>query len=148
MNPRLVDLLSQYMTKMGSITQDTKTLLGRMYKYIDKQDQVKTASVAAHRDRADALAYKMSQTRLPSGAPLIEGHEIVKQASLMLSDHDQTLNVLEMVLNSVVEDHTKHAAVEPGYPYSIPATGKEAEDKLSADDWLVSTVLGPNALHG
>jgi hypothetical protein len=140
-DPKLVDLLSQYMTKMGSVAKDTKTTLSKMYHYIDRQDMAKVASVSSHRDRAGELAQKMSATRLPSGSPIIEGYETIKQASLMLSDHDQALNVLDMVLDVITKDHAKHASVEPGYPCS-PQTDKE----LSADDWLVSQVLGSGSL--
>jgi hypothetical protein len=139
----LVDLLSQYMTKMGSVTEDTKTILSRMYRHIDRQDQTKVASVAAQKDRAGVLAHKLSTTRLISGAPLIEGYESIKQAAVMLSDHDQALNVLDMVLDSVAASTVKHASVEPGYPCNAPVDA----DKLSADDWLVSQVLGPQALN-
>jgi hypothetical protein len=132
------------MTKMGSVSKDTKTLLQRAYRYIDRQDQEKVASVSLHRDRAGVIAHKMSTTRLPSGSPLIEGYDTIKQASLMLSDHDQALNVLDMVLDAVTKDQAKHASVEPGYAVSRP---EGSEDKMSADEWLVSQILGPGALN-
>jgi hypothetical protein len=143
MDTVLVDLLSQYMTKMGGIVTDIKPMLGKMYQSIDRRDQEKVASISQHKDRAGALAQKMSSTRLLSGVPLIEGYDTIKQAALMLSDHDQALNVLDMVLDSIARDHTKQASAEPGHP--CPAVKADA-DSLSANEWLVSEVLGPGAV--
>jgi hypothetical protein len=130
------------MTKMGGVAEDTKSVLSRMYRHIDLRDQAKVASISQHKDRAGALAQKMSATRLLSGSPLIEGYDTIKQAALMLSDHDQALNILDMVLDAVAGDRTKSASAEPGYP----CDPRKEEEELSADQWLVSTVLGPGSL--
>jgi hypothetical protein len=142
---KLVDMLSLFMEKTGSAMQDVRSLTGRMYKAIDQRDQQKVASVSAHRDRAGALALKLSETRLPSGAPFIEGYDQVKQASALLEDHDKALDVFEMVLDLCNTDHSKVAAVEPGYP--ISASTNKTEDDMTADEWLVYKTLGPNAIN-
>jgi hypothetical protein len=140
---KLVDMLSQFMTKTGSALQDVKTLTTRMYQTLDKRDQEKVASISAHRDRAGALAHKLSETRMVSGASFIEGYDAIKQASIMLGDHNKALDLFEMVLDACAADSTKLAAVEPGYPY---ASTQHKDEDLSADDYLVYKMLGPEAL--
>jgi hypothetical protein len=135
MDPKLVTLLAGYMEKTGSISVDVRNLLDRMYRHIDRQDTAKTASVAALVDKAGTLAQKMAGIRMLSGQPLIEGYEMVKQASAMMIDHDQALQLLDMVLDTINLDRQKQASLEPGR--ACP-TGSKNSDDLSAIDGLMA----------
>jgi hypothetical protein len=143
LDKKLVDMLSLFMTKVGSITNASKAFNNHASRMMDKEDQQKVASASAHRDRAEFLAHKLSETRLPSGATFIEGFEQIKQASFMLGDHDKALDIFEMVLDACSKDKAKSAAIEPGYPYSVP---EYKESEMSADDYLIYKTLGPNAI--
>jgi len=125
MDPKLVTMLANYMEKTGSVSADTRTLVDRMYRYIQRQDDAKTASVAAIQDRSGMIAQKMAAIRMLSGQSLIEGYEMIKEAAAMMSDHDQALQLLDMVLDSFVVDHQKQASLEPGRPAASLATGEE-----------------------
>jgi len=141
MDPKLVSMLADYMEKTGSISADTRSLVARMYGHIEKQDSVKTASVAALQDKAGTIAQKMAGIRMLSGQPLIDGYEMVKEASAMMADHDQSLQLLDMVLDSFVIDRQKQASLEPGRPASkTGGTGEEqsAIDGLMADCGITS----------
>jgi len=135
MDPKLVTMLANYMEKTGSVSADTRTLVDRMYRYIQRQDDAKTASVAAIQDRSGMIAQKMAAIRMLSGQPLIEGYEMIKEAASMMSDHDQALQLLDMVLDSFVVDRQKQASLEPGRPAASQATGEEqtAIEGLMAD---------------
>ncbi|HBT77514.1 MAG TPA: hypothetical protein DEB39_11480 [Planctomycetaceae bacterium] len=135
MDPKLVTLLADYMEKTGSISADTRNLVDRMYRHIDRQDTAKTASIAALTDKAGELAQKMTGIRMLSGQPLIEGYEMVKQAAAMMIDHDQALQLLDMVLDTINLDRQKQASLEPGR--ACPSTSKNA-DELSAIDGLMA----------
>ena len=133
MDPKLVTMLADYMEKTGSVSAETRDLVDRMYRYMDRQDHAKTASVAAIKDRAGELAQKMTGIRLMTGQPLIEGYEMVKQAADMMSDHDQALDLMTMILDSMQTDHHKQAGIEPGR--AVP--GSESRE-LSAIEQLMS----------
>ena len=134
MDPKLVTMLADYMEKTGAISAETRYLLDRMDKMIERQDREKTASVSAIKDRAGAIAQKMAGIRLMSGHPLIEGHDLVKQAMTMMTDHDQALSLIEIILNSMQLDHRKQAGLEPGRGVPAPKTGeRSAIEELMAD---------------
>ena len=133
MDPKLVAMLADYMEKTGSVSAETRDLVERMYRHIEKQDSVKTASVAILNDRAGAIAQKLASTRLPSGSPLIDGYEEIKQASAMLSKHDEALNLVSMVLDAVQQDRTKVASLEPGRPVDSSKRTLTAKEQLYAD---------------
>ena len=133
MDPKLVAMLADYMEKTGSVSAETRDLVDRMYKHIEKQDSVKTASVAILKDRAGAVAHKLASTRLPSGSMLIEGYEEIKQAEAMLSQHDQALDLVTMVLDAVQQDRAKVASLEPGRPVDSPKRAMTAKEQLYAD---------------
>jgi len=133
-DPKLVTMLADYMEKTGSISAETRVLVDRMDKMIERQDREKTASVSAIRDRAGAIAQKMTGIRLMTGQPLIDGYDMVKQAMAMMTDHDQALDLMEMVLDSMQLDHRKQAGLEPGRGVSAPKTEeRSAIDELMAD---------------
>jgi len=113
MDPILVSMVTQYMTKTGSIAAESRDLFARMSKYIDGQDTAKTASISANRDEAKRLAHRMSETRL-SGIPLIEGYAQVKDASGMLSSHEGALKAFDLILNVLQQAPQKSASLEPG----------------------------------
>ena len=138
MDPKIVSLLADYLEKTGSVSADTRDLLDRMSKYIDKQDQVKTASLAAMKDRAGPLAQKMAGVRMLSGQPLIDGYEMVKVAEAMMTDHDEALSLLDMVLDAVRDDRMKQAALEPGRPFgsALPAHDLTAGEQLYVDNGI------------
>ena len=138
MDPKIVSLLADYLEKTGSVSADTRDLLDRMSRYMDKQDQVKTASLAAVKDRAGPLAQKMADVRMLSGQPLIEGYELVKQAEAMMTDHDEALTLLDMVLEAVQNDRMKHAALEPGRPSgsALPSQNLTAGEQLYVDNGI------------
>ncbi len=133
MDPKLVTMLADYMEKTGSISADTRNLVDRMYRHIEKQDDAKTASVAALRDRAGAIAQKMAGIRMLTGQPLIEGYEMIKEAASMMGEHEQSLELLDMVLESFVQDRQKQASLEPGRP-----AAKTADAEPSAIDGLMA----------
>jgi len=137
-DPKLVTMLADYMEKTGSISAETRHLVDRMYRMIERQDQEKTASVSAIKDRALEIAKKMAGTRLMTGHPLIEGYDSVKQAMTMMTDHDKSLNLITMILDTMQEDHGKHAGLEPGYGVPTPK-GEElsAIEGLMADCGIV-----------
>ena len=114
MDPKLVTMLANYMEKTGSLSADTRDIVDRMYRHIEKQDDVKTASVAALTDKAGVIAQKMAGIRMLTGQPLIEGYEMIKTASDMMIDHEQSLELLDMVLDSFALDRQKQASLEPG----------------------------------
>jgi hypothetical protein len=130
--------LADYLEKTGSVSADTRDLLDRMSRYIDKQDHAKTASIAATKDRAGSLAQKMAGFLMLSGAPLIEGYEMVKQAEAMMTSHDEALELLDMVLDSMKDDRLKHAALEPGRPSgsAVPAHALTAGEQLYVDNGI------------
>lgn len=128
-------MLANYMEKTGSISVDTRDLVDRMYKRIEKQDTEKTASVAALTDKAGVLAQKMAGMRMLTGQPLIEGYEMIKTASDMMIDHEQSLELLDMVLDSFALDRQKQASLEPGR--ACDAT-KTASENLSAIEGLMA----------
>lgn len=136
MDPKLVAMLADYMEKTGGISADTRNLVDRMYRHIEKQDGAKTASIAALRDKAGALAQKMAGIRMLSGQPLIEGYEMVKEASAMMSDHDEALQLLDMVLDSFETDRRKQANLEPGR--ACESVAKTASGNMSAIDELMA----------
>jgi len=80
----------------------------------------KTASVSAIKDRALEIAKKMAGIRRMTGHPLIEGYDMVKKAMTMMTDHDKSLNLITMILDTMQEDHGKHAGLEPGYGVPAP----------------------------
>ena len=134
MDPKLVTMLADYMEKTGSISAETRSLVDRMDKVIERQDREKTASVSTIRDRAGAIAQKMTGIRLMTGQPLIDGYDMVKQAMAMMTDHDQALDLMEMVLDSMQLDHRKQAGLEPGRGVPAPKTEeRSAIDELMAD---------------
>lgn len=134
MDPKLVGMLADYMEKTGSISAETRDLVARMYRVIERQDGEKTASLGAMKDCAGALARKMADIRLMTGRPLIDGYEMIKQAADMMSDHEQALVLLDMVLDSMQEDHHKQADLEPGKAVGSPHAGeRSAIDELMAD---------------
>jgi hypothetical protein len=133
MDPKIVTLLANYMTKTGSISADTRSLVDRMYRYIEKQDHAKTASIATVKDHGSAIAQKMADVRLSSGQPLIAGAEMIKEAQVMLSDHDEALTLFDMVLDSFVQDRQKQASLDPGRP-----TAKTTDRELSAIEGLMA----------
>jgi hypothetical protein len=113
------------MEKTGSVSADTRSLLERMYKHIDKQDNAKTASAVALKDQAGEIAQKMAGITMLSGQPLIDGYEMVKEAQTMMSDHDGSLELLGMVLDAVKNDRAKQAGLEPGRAYGSSTQGQE-----------------------
>ncbi len=134
MDPKLVGMLADYMEKTGSISAETRDLVARMYRVIERQDGEKTASVGALKDRAGELAQKMAGIRLMTGQPLIDGYEMIKQAASMMSDHEQALVLLDMVLDSMQTDHRKQANLEPGKAVGVPQnTNRSAVEELMAD---------------
>ena len=138
MDPKLVTMLADYMEKTGGISAETRHLVDRMYRMIERQDQEKTASVSAIKDRAVEIAKKMAGIRLMTGKPLIEGYDMVKQAMTMMTDHDQSLHLITMILDSMQEDHRKQAGLEPGRGIPAPK-GEEpsAIEGLMADCGIV-----------
>ncbi|MCL2624241.1 MAG: hypothetical protein FWD31_11305 [Planctomycetaceae bacterium] len=138
MDPKLVTMLADYMEKTGSISAETRHLVDRMYRMIERQDQEKTASVSAIKDRAVEIAKKMAGIRLMAGKPLIEGYDMVKQAMTMMTDHNESLHLMTMILDAMQEDHRKQAALEPGR--GVPAPKEEepsAIEGLMADCGIV-----------
>jgi len=137
-DPKLVHLLANYLEKTGSVSADTRDLLDRMSRYIDKQDHAKTASVAATKDRAGALAQKMAGIQMLSGAPLIEGYEMVKQAEAMMTDHNDALDLMELVLDAMKDDRLKQAELEPGRPAgsAMPNGNLTANEQLYVDNGI------------
>lgn len=134
MDPKLVGMLADYMEKTGSISAETRDLVARMYRVIERQDGEKTASLSALKDRAGALAQKMANVRLMTGQPLIDGYEMIKQAAGMMAEHEQALVLLDMVLDSMQNDHRKQASLEPGKAVGTPQGGnRSAIDDLMAD---------------
>ena len=137
MNPEIVSMISDYMTKTGSYSAEARSLLGRYDNLVNKQDMAKTASVAAHRETAEKLAFRLSEDTLPSDASFIGGKDMIKHATAMLNDHGDALEVLNLVLNAVKLDQQKTASIEPGRPATsgktASATGKDALSTLIAD---------------
>ena len=133
MDPNIVTMLANYMEKTGSLSAETRSLVDRMYRHIEKQDHAKTASLAALKDRSGALARKMAGIRMLTGQPLIEGEEKIKEAATMISEHDQALELFDMVLDSFVQDRRKQASLEPGRPAST-----NAEKEPSAIEGLMA----------
>ena len=135
MDPKLVTMLAGYMEKTGSLSAETRDMIDRMYRHIEKQDGEKTASVAMLTDKAGALAQKMAGMRMLTGQPLIEGYEMIKTASDMMIDHEQSLELLEMVLDSFALDRQKQASLEPGRACDPTKT---ASENLSAIEGLMA----------
>ena len=136
MDPTLVSMISSFLEKTGSVSAESQKLFDRMGKYIDQQDNTKTASVSANRDEAVRLAQRMSDTRLYSGVALIEGREQVKQASTLLGSHEGALKALDLILNAVQSDRQKTASLEPGrVDYHSHASGSGGD--LTAKEELL-----------
>ena len=141
MDPKLVSMLADYMEKTGSLSAETRNLVDRMYQHIEKQDDAKTASVMLLKDRAGALAQKMASVRMLSGQPMIEGYDMVKQASGMMLTHSEALDLLDMVLDTVQIDRQKQASLEPGRPSGqtdLAATERSAAEELMFDCGVAS----------
>jgi hypothetical protein len=137
-DPKLVTMLADYMEKTGSLSAETRHLVDRMDRMIERQDREKTASVSAIRDRAVEIAKKMAGIHLMTGQPLIEGNDLVKQAMTMMTDHDNSLNLITMILDFMQEDHRKQAGLEPGRGVPAPKAGESsAIEELMTDCGIV-----------
>lgn len=118
-DPVLYGMIGDYMQKTGSVSTEMQDLASRAETYLDRTAATKTAAVSAIKDRAEKLAYLLSTTRLPDGHSIVEGHEQLKVAALMLQDHDRSLSVLELALNAIKSANAKVAAVEPGHAVGV-----------------------------
>jgi hypothetical protein len=138
MDPKLIHMLTCYIEKTGSISMDVRSLLDRQHKYIEKQDRVKQASVSNLRKQASDTALKMSTVRLLDGETLIATPEQIKQAALLLSDHEKAISLFNTVLDAVAYDRKKQASLEPGRGYVSTKTRREltAAEQLRADNGL------------
>jgi hypothetical protein len=132
-SPNLVAMLGDYLQKTGSLSTDVASLASRTEALLDKESQEKQASLGIAKERAEQVAYLLSQTRLPTGQNFIEGPESLKIASQMLSDHGHALNLLELVLNHVTAA-SKTASFDIGRPVDGPKKqALSAEDELRQD---------------
>jgi hypothetical protein len=63
---------------------------------------------------------------------------LVKQAEAMMTDHDEALTLLDMVLEAVQNDRMKHAALEPGRPSgsALPSQNLTAGEQLYVDNGI------------
>lgn len=137
-DPKLLTMMTEYMQKTGSALVKMQDIASRAEAMIDKSDQEKVASLSVVKDRAEKLAHALSTARLPTGHTMIEGHEAMKSAAMMLADHERALDVLELVLDTVKDAAQKSAAFELGRTKS--AGGKE-EKPASPSDELFQSVM-------
>jgi hypothetical protein len=115
MDNELIVMLADYLEKTGSVGADVRQLVERQQRYIDAVSHRKTASVSMIRKQALDTALKMANVRLPgTGAPLIAGADQVKQAGLLLTDHEQSITLLNKVLDTFQSESSKRASLEPG----------------------------------
>jgi hypothetical protein len=128
-------MLANYMEKTGSLAADTKDLIERQQKFLDREVQQKQASISDVKKKAADTALKLASVRLPvTGRPLIEGGDQVKQAALLLTNLDSSIGLLSMVLDTVQQEGQKQASLEPGK--AVPSkTNKPltAEQQLYVD---------------
>jgi hypothetical protein len=133
MDTTIISMLADYMEKTGSAAADATNLLDRQQRYLDKVTNAKEASVSALKKQAEDVAWKLAATRLPGSVDtLIKGAEQVKHASLMLCDHERSIELLNKVLDTIRVEGSKQAGLEPGR-VSTPSSKR----KLTADEQLM-----------
>jgi hypothetical protein len=133
MDPVLMQKLASYMEASGECLAEVRDVLARYDASLERRDYQKTASLSALQPRVKEVVDKLATTPLLSGDVFVSGLEQIKQAEAMANDHEQTLELLGMVLDEVKRDRRKAAAAEPGY--SVPRTS--GMEKLSASDQFV-----------
>ena len=138
-SPNLVGMLTEHLQKTGSVQAEIGAYLAKVASFQDRSHQAKEASFGIAKGRAEQLAVKLAQTRLPTGHNVLETAEAVKTASLMLSDHQNALNMLDLVVDHFVA--ASKVADAKAAAYDIGRPGKAAsQQQLSAEDELCRDV--------
>ena len=136
-SPNLTSMIAQYLEKTGSLSVDMQNIINRAVSFQERSDRAKEASFGATKDRAEQLAHRLSQIRLPSGHALVEGVDSVKTAAMLLSQHDTALSILDIMLDEVAK---VPKTAEIGWPASGPV-----EKPLTALEELSRDLLGSRA---